>query len=263
MNATKQPVIDKTAIVARGAYLGKGVRIGPFSVIGENVEIGDGTEVGSFVHLEGWTIIGRKNKIMNHASIGQAPQYLNYKSDKTYLVIGNNNTIGEFVTIHRGTMDGLGETRIGHNNLIMSHCHVAHDCNLGNNISMGSSTNLAGHVNIENDVLIEELVGIHQFVSIGKLSMVELQSKVTKDVPPFITVNGHPARVEGINYKGIKRSGLEANVIDEIIRAFNILYSSRLTTKEAIRQMDQELLASREVEDFIRFIRKSTRGICR
>lgn len=263
MRQLRQPVIDKTTIVHSGARLGEGVEIGPFSIIEENVEIGDGTKVGSFVHIEGWTRIGKNNKILDHASIGQVPQYLNFKSGKTYIIIGNNNTIGEFVTIHRGTVDGLGETRIGHNNILGSHCHVAHDCSLGSNIEMGSSTNLAGHVTIENDVTMAELVGIHQFVSLGRLSRVESQSKVTKDVPPFIAVNGHPAKVEGINIKGLKRSGLEAVVVEEITRAFEILYESNLNVKDAITQMDQELLASKEIEHFIRFIRKSTRGICR
>ncbi|MGB4177668.1 MAG: acyl-ACP--UDP-N-acetylglucosamine O-acyltransferase [Halanaerobiales bacterium] len=255
--------IHRTAIIASGARLGKGVKVGPFTVIGENVEIGDGTEIGAFAHLEGWTIIGKNNIIKDHVSIGQAPQYLGYGNEKTHVVIGNNNTIGEFVTIHRGTIDGLGETRIGHNNSIMSHCHIAHDCNLGNNIFMGSSTNLAGHVNIENDAWLEELVGVHQFVNVGKLSLVEFKSKVTKDVPPYIMVNGHPARVEGLNYKGMKRHGLETATIDEIVRAFNILYNSGMNISEAVQQMDQELLASKEVEEFIRFIKKSTRGICR
>lgn len=255
--------IHRTAIIASGARLGKGVKVGPFTVIGENVEIGDGTEIGAFAHLEGWTIIGKNNIIKDHVSIGQAPQYLGYGNEKTHVVIGNNNTIGEFVTIHRGTIDGLGETRIGHNNRIMSHCHIAHDCNLGNNIYMGSSTNLAGHVNIENDAWLEELVGVHQFVNVGKLSLVEFQSKVTKDVPPYIMVNGHPARVEGLNYKRMKKYGLKAATIDEIVRAFNILYNSGMNISEAVQQMDQELLASKEVEEFIRFIKKSTRGICR
>ncbi len=263
MRKPGQLVIDKTAIIDSSARLGEGVEIGPYSIIEENVEIGEGTIIGSFVHIEGWSRIGKDNRVHNHASIGQAPQYANYKSGKTYVIIGNNNTIGEFVTIHRGTVDGLGETRIGHNNLLMSHCHVAHDCSLGNNIEMGSSTNLAGHVTIENEVSLAELVGIHQFVSLGRLSRVESQSKVTKDVPPFITVNGHPAQVEGINLKELKRSGLKAEVIEEIIRAFEILYKANLSTKEAIIQMDQELLASKEIEHFIRFIRKSTRGICR
>ncbi len=255
--------IHRTAIIAGGARLGEGVKIGPFTVIGENVEIGDGTVIGSFVHLDGWTIIGRNNIIKDHVSIGHAPQYLNYNNEKTYVVIGNNNNIGEFVTIHRGTADGIGETRVGHNNRIMSHCHIAHDCNLGNNIYMGSSTNLAGHVNIENDAWLEELVGVHQYVNIGKLAYIEFQTKVTKDVPPFIMVNGHPARVEGLNYKGMKRHGLETATIDEIVRAFNILYNSGMNISEAVQQMDQELLASKEVEEFIRFIKKSTRGICR
>jgi UDP-N-acetylglucosamine acyltransferase len=255
--------IHRTAIIASGARLGEGVKVGPFTVIGENVEIGDGTVIGSFVHLDGWTIIGRNNIIKDHVSIGHAPQYLNYNNEKTYVVIGNNNNIGEFVTIHRGTADGIGETRVGHNNRIMSHCHIAHDCNLGNNIYMGSSTNLAGHVNIENDAWLEELVGVHQYVNIGKLAYIEFQTKVTKDVPPFIMVNGHPARVEGLNYKGMKRHGLETATIDEIVRAFNILYNSGMNISEAVQQMDQELLASKEVEEFIRFIKKSTRGICR
>lgn len=262
-NLSGHPIIDKTAIVDSSARLGPGVKIGPYSIIEENVEIGAGTIIGSHVHLVGWTVIGKNNRIMNHASIGQAPQYLNFKKDKTYVIIGNNNTIGEFVTIHRGTVDGLGETRIGHNNTITAHCHVAHDCSLGNNIEMGSSTNLAGHVIVENDVVMAELVGVHQFVSIGRLAMVESQSKVTKDVPPFIAVNGHPAQVEGLNYKGLKRSDLSADVIEEISKGFDILYNANMNVSDAITYMDQELLASKEIEDFIRFIKKSIRGICR
>ncbi|MFW6386757.1 MAG: acyl-ACP--UDP-N-acetylglucosamine O-acyltransferase [Bacillota bacterium] len=255
--------IHDTAIVHQGAKIGKNVEVGPYSIIGENVEIGEGTEIGPHVVIRGWTRIGKNNKIFHGASIGFIPQDLKFDGEKSYLYIGDNNTIRENVTIHRGTEEGGGETRVGSNNLIMAYCHVAHDCQLGNHIIMGNAVNLAGHVVVEDHAVITGLTGIHQFVQIGSIAMVGAHSKVVKDVPPYILVDGHPARVNGINVVGLRRNGIKPELRSEIKRAYKILYRSNLNMDEAIQKMDQELDASEEIEHFLRFLRNVQRGICR
>ncbi len=255
--------IHETAVVDPGAKIAKNVKIGPYSVIGENVEIGEGTEIGSYAQIEGWTTIGNNNIIGNGVSIGLPPQNLDYEGERTFLFIGDNNIIREYVTIHRGTVDGGGETRIGNNNQLMVYSHVAHDCNLGNNITIANAANLAGHVSVENNAYISRLVGIHQFVKIGQLSLVGSHSKVIKDLPPYIEVQGHPAMVKGINIVGLRKNGVSGKLKKEISKAYNILYKSDLNISQAIEKMDQELQTSKEIEHFIRFLKNSTRGICR
>lgn len=255
--------IHPTAIIKPGAKLGKSVEIGPYSIIGENVEIGEGTKVGSHVLVEGWTKLGKNNQIFHGASIGLEPQDMKFKGEESYLFIGDNNTIRENATIHRGTEEGGGETWIGNDNLIMAYCHVAHDCQLGNHIIMSNATNLAGHVIVEDYAVLTGLTGIHQFVRIGKMAMVGAHSKVVKDVPPYVLVDGHPARVNGINVVGLRRNGVSPELRSEIKRAYKLLYRSNLNISQAIEKMDQELDASEEIEHFLRFLRNAQRGICR
>lgn len=255
--------IHKTAVIATGAEIAEDVKIGPYSVIGDHVSIDRGTVIGSYVQIEGWARIGRNNKIGNGVSIGLPPQNLDYEGEKTHLFIGDNNIIREYVTIHRGTVEGGGETRIGNNNLFMVYSHVAHDCSLGNNITLGNSANLAGHVEVEDQAYISRLVGIHQFVKIGRLSLIGSHSKLSKDLPPYIEVQGHPARVVGVNAVGLRRNGFPGQLRTEIKKAFNLLYDSENNIGQAIEKMDQELQAGEEVEHFISFLKSSTRGICR
>ncbi|MGM0470904.1 MAG: acyl-ACP--UDP-N-acetylglucosamine O-acyltransferase [Bacillota bacterium] len=255
--------IHETAIIKSGAQIGKNVEIGPYAVIGENVEIGDGTKIGSHVVIEGWTDIGENNEIYTGASIGMEPQDLKFHGEESYLTIGDNNTIREYATIHRGTEEGGLETKIGDNNLIMAYCHVAHDCKLGNDIRMTNATNLAGHVVVEDAAVISGLVGIHQFVRIGRMAMVGASSKVVKDVPPYILVDGHPAAVNGINAVGLRRNGIEPDLRKEIKQAYKFLYRSNYNISQAIEKMDQELDSSPEIEHFLRFLRNAQRGICR
>ena len=255
--------IHETAIVNQGAKIGKNVEIGPYSVIGENVEIGAGTTIGSYAQIRGWTKIGENNEIHEGVSIGFPPQHVEYEGEKTYLFIGDNNIIREYVTIHRVTVDGGGETRIGNDNNLKVYSHVAHDCNLGNNITICNAANLGGHVTIENDAYISTLVGIHQFVKLGQLARVESHSKVIKDVPPYIKVKGHPAQVEGVNDIGLDKKGISGQLNKEINKAYQILYESNLNISQAIETMDQELQTSEEIEHFMRFLKSSTRGICR
>jgi UDP-N-acetylglucosamine acyltransferase len=255
--------IHKTAIIHPGAKIGRNVEIGPYSIIEGNVEIGDGTVIGPHVIIDGWTRIGKNNQIFHGASIGLVPQDMKFKGEKSYLFIGDNNIIRENVTIHRGTEEGGGETRIANNNLIMAYSHVAHDCQLGNHLILSNAVNLAGHVFLEDYVVIAGLTGIHQFVRIGKMAMVGAHSKVVKDVPPYILVDGHPARVNGINVVGLRRNGVNPDLRQEIKRAYKILYRSNLNITQAILKMDQELDASEEIEHFLRFLRNAQRGICR
>ncbi len=255
--------IHPTAIIEPGAKVGRDVEVGPYSIVGENVEIGEGTRIGPHVVIDGWTKIGKNNQIFHGASVGLVPQDMKFKGEESYLFIGDNNIIRENVTIHRGTEEGGGETWIGNDNLIMAYCHIAHDCQLGSHIIMSNATNLAGHVIIEDYAVIAGLTGIHQFVRVGKMSMVGAHSKVVKDVPPYILVDGHPARVNGINVVGLRRNGISPELRQEIKRAYKILYRSNLNIARAIEKMDQELDASEEIEHFLRFLRNAQRGICR
>ncbi|NLV91001.1 MAG: acyl-ACP--UDP-N-acetylglucosamine O-acyltransferase [Firmicutes bacterium] len=255
--------IHETAIVHPNAVIGSGVTIGPYSIIGENVEIGDGTEIGAHVVIEGWTTIGKNNKIYTGAIIGNEPQDLKFKGEKSYLFIGDNNIIREYATISRGTEGGGGETRIGNSCLIMSYVHVAHDCQIGNNVIIAHGTGIAGHVTVEDSAVFGGLVGVHQFTKVGRMAMIGAHTMVTKDVPPYLLVDGNPAKAYGINIVGLRRNGLSPEVRAEIKRAYKILYRSNLTISEAIEQMEQELAGSPEIDHFLRFLRSVDRGICR
>ena len=255
--------IHETALVHPGAKLGKNIVIGPYAIIGENVELGDGCIVGPHVVIDGWTNLGANNKVYHGASVGVEPQDLKFKGEKSFLFIGDDNTIRENVTISRGTDGGGGETRIGNHNLFMAYSHVAHDCQVGNNIVLANCSALAGHVTVEDRVTIGGLSGIHQFTKIGKMSMLGACTKIVKDVPPFIIVDGNPARVAGINIVGLRRNDILPETRDEIKRAYRILYRSNLSIEQAIEKMEHELQGTAEIDHFIRFLRSAERGICR
>jgi UDP-N-acetylglucosamine acyltransferase len=255
--------IHETAVVHPGAKLGRNVAIGPYAVIGEHVEIGDNCEIGPHVAIDGWTAIGNGNRFFHGASIGFEPQDLKFNGEKSFLVIGDNNVFRENVTVHRGTEGGGGETRIGNDNLFMAYSHVAHDCQLGNHIVVANCVALAGHVVVEDRVVIGGLCGVHQFTKIGKMVMVGACSKIVKDIPPFVLVDGNPAKVAGINVVGLRRNNITPETRDEIKRAYRILYRSNLTISRAVEQMEQELQGSAEIDHFIRFLRNAERGILR
>lgn|SRR5690606_28312917 len=255
--------VHPTAIVAPGAQLGVNVEIGPYSIIGENVVIGDGTKIGAHVVIEGWTTIGKNNRIYTGAIVGNEPQDLKFKGEKSYLTIGDNNIIREYATISRGTEGGGGETRIGNNNLIMSYVHVAHDVQMGSHIVISHGSGIAGHVVIEDRVVIGGLCGIHQFTKIGRMAMIGAHSMITKDVPPYVLVKGNPPKLYGVNIVGMRRNGLPPEVRMEIQRAYKILYRSGLNVSQAIEEMERELPGIEEIDHFLRFLRSAERGICR
>ena len=224
--------------------------------------IGDGTKIGSHVVIEGWTTIGKECQIHHGACVGNAPQDLKFKGEKTFVYIGDNTVIREFVTINRATGEGE-ETRIGSNCLLMGTVHIAHNCVVGNNVVISNHAGLAGHVTVEDRAIISGLTGVHQFVKIGRNAMVGGASKVVQDVPPFVIADGRPARVCGLNSVGIARAGLSEDVRRNLKRAYRILFRSGLKLSEAITTMEQELDSSEPVDHLLRFLRNVNRGICR
>ncbi|MEM8611547.1 MAG: acyl-ACP--UDP-N-acetylglucosamine O-acyltransferase [Cyanobacteria bacterium P01_H01_bin.105] len=234
-------LIHPTAVIHPRAHVHSSVKVGPYAVIGEKVSVGKGTEIGPHVVLDGHTEIGQRNRIFTGAAIGLEPQDLKYDGSESLVSIGDDNNIREYVTINRPTR--LGEiTRLGNGNLLMAYVHVAHNCLVQDSVIIANSVALAGHVHIESNVRISGLVGIHQFVHIGRHAMVGGMSRIERDVPPYMMVEGNPSRVRGLNQVGLKRSGisdLEAGrVYQGLKQAYRLLYRSGLTFSEALDKLD-------------------------
>jgi len=256
-------MIHPTAIISPDAQLAEGVHIGPYAIIGAEVEIGKNTTIGPHTVIDDFTHIGEGCHIFQFCSIGAPPQDLKFGGEKTRVVIGNFNTIREFVTIHRSTAADIGVTIIGDHNLIMAYCHVAHNCKLGNRIIMSNAATLAGHVHVEDYAIISGLSGIHQFCRIGAHCLVGGASAVVKDVPPYTIVQGNHAKLFGLNVIGLKRRNFPKNTIKAIKDAYKIVFRSQLLLDEAIKKVQQEVEATPEVSHFIKFIKESERGVCR
>jgi UDP-N-acetylglucosamine acyltransferase len=254
--------IHETAVVNPGANIGRDVEIGPYAIIGANAVVGSGTKIGAHAVIEGWTSVGKNCSINFGAVIGGDPQDLKFMGEKSYVFIGDNCNIREYVTINRATGEG-NETRLGNNVLLMATTHVAHNCLLGNNVIISNGTGLAGHVVVEDRAVIGGLSGIHQFVKIGRNAMVGGMAKIVQDVPPFVIVDGNPAFVAGLNSVGISRAGISSAVRRDLKKAYKILYRSGNSLEGAIAEMEQELASSEEIEHLLRFLRNVERGICR
>ncbi len=251
--------IHPTAVIADGAELGVGVSVGPYSVIGERVRIGDGTRVGPQVVIDGVTTIGRDNRILGQANVGGAPQDLSYEDEPTHLEIGDRNTIREFVTINRGTLKGGGLTRIGSDCLLMACCHVAHDCDLGNNVMLGNNVLLAGHVAVEDAAIVNGAAAVHQFVSIGRNAYVGGLTRVIQDVPPFMILEGHPARVRKVNVIGLERAGYEREELQELRTAFRRLFRSGEPRGRVVRELEDGS-PGRCVRELVEALRRTEAG---
>jgi UDP-N-acetylglucosamine acyltransferase len=254
--------IHETAVIYPGARIAKDVEIGPYSVIGENVQIGEGTKIGPHVVITGWTSIGKDCKIYQGASIGEEPQDLKFAGEKSYVFIGDRTRIRESATVHRATGEGE-ETRIGNDCLLMAYTHVAHNCVVGNNVIMSNAAMLAGHAVVEDRAVIGGITGVHQFVKIGRNAMIGGASKIVQDVVPYTIVDGHPAKVVGLNSVGISRAGIPIESRRNIKKAYKLLYRSGLSLPQAISMIEQEVDSCDEVEHFLRFLRNAERGICR
>lgn len=255
--------IHPTAIVSPEALIEEGVEVGPYTVIGPDVRIGNGTVVGPHAVIEGPTRIGAGCRIFQFASIGAPPQDLKFKGEQCDVIIGNNNTIREFVTIHRATSADIAMTCIGDNNLLMAYCHIAHNCKLGNHIVMSNAVNLAGHIHVEDHAVIGGMSGIHQFSRIGCHAMISGASAVTQDVPPYVTVSGNHARPYGLNLIGLKRKGFSEETIGMLKKAYRMVFRSSLRVSAAAEKIREEIKDSPEVDHFIAFIEESERGVCR
>jgi len=255
--------IDARAVIDPEARLGDDVSIGPFSIIGPGVEIGSGCRIGPHVVINGPTRIGRDNRIFQFASIGEIPQDKKFHGESSTLVIGDRNTIREFVTINRGTEEGGGITRIGNDNWLMAYIHIAHDCLIGNHTTFSNGASLAGHVRVDDHAILAGFTLVHQFCRIGENAFCGMGSAISKDVPPYVMVSGNPAHPYGINTEGLKRRGFDKEDLRVLKEAYRIVYRSGLTTESARERLAPLAEDTPAITRLIDFLRASTRGIIR
>lgn len=256
-------MIHPQAIIDPAADIGDDVEIGPFCVIEADVEIGAGTRIGSHTVVRGPTRIGRDNRLFSFSSIGEAPQDLKYDGEPTRLEIGDRNTIREYVTLNRGTVEGGGVTRIGSDNLFMAYTHVAHDCTVGDQTVFANAASLAGHVEVGDWTILGGFTCVHQFCRIGEHSFSGLGTVITRDVPPYVTVAGNHARPYGLNRNGLKRRGFDAEVIRALHRCYRLLVKTRSPDDEVRKEVDTLAAKYTEVRLFRDFIAEGQRGIVR
>ncbi|MFO1494460.1 MAG: acyl-ACP--UDP-N-acetylglucosamine O-acyltransferase [Lysobacterales bacterium] len=255
--------IHPTAIIDPKAELDSSVSVGPYAIIGAGVRVGADSSVGAHAVLEGPTTIGARNRIYAHAAVGGAPQDKKYADEPTELILGDDNTVREFVTINRGTVQGGGATRIGHDNWIMAYVHIAHDCIIGDHTILANSVALAGHVTIEDWAILGGYSLIHQFCKIGAHAFTGMGSKINCDVPPYVVVGSEMSVPRGINTEGLKRRGFSAEQIAAIRRAYRTLYMSGLPLAEARVKLEEQAASAAEVRRFVEFIDRSERSILR
>ncbi|MDY6905222.1 MAG: acyl-ACP--UDP-N-acetylglucosamine O-acyltransferase [Thermodesulfobacteriota bacterium] len=256
-------MIHPTAIVEPGANISPNVTVGPFSYIGDNVSIGEGTVIGPHVVIQSFTTIGPNCRIFQFASIGEVPQSLKFKGEETFVKIGANCIIREFVTIHRGTAEDTGITEIGDECLLMAYTHIAHDCQVGNHVIFSNNATLAGHITVGDFATIGGLVAIHQFVNIGSYAFIGGKSAVVKDIPPYVIAAGDRARLYGLNSVGLKRHQFRSEAISALKKAYRIIFRIGLTLNEALERAHAEVDQTPEVKNFLDFIMASHRGITR
>jgi UDP-N-acetylglucosamine acyltransferase len=255
--------IHPTAIVDNKAELDSSVEVGAYSVIEAGVKIAANTRIGSHVVIKGPTTIGQNNHIFQFASLGEQPQDKKYKDEPTELIIGDNNTIREFCTFNRGTVQDKGVTKIGDGNWIMAYVHIAHDCTIGNNTIFANNSSLAGHVDIHDYAILGGFTLIHQFCKIGAHIITAVGSVVFKDIPPYVTAAGYDAKPHGINSEGLKRRGFTADEIMEIKRAYKVLYRKSLSLEEAKTELLTMQANCDKIQLLTDFLNISERGIIR
>lgn len=256
-------MIHPTAIIDSKADIGSNVEVGPYSIIGANVQIGSGTVIGSHVVIQPHVEIGPDCHIFQYASIGAVPQALKFQGEETYVKIGRGTVIREFATVNRGTGFGGEITEVGEENFLMAYVHIAHDCKTGRNVILANNATLAGHIVIENFVTVGGLVAIHQFVRIGNYAYIGGKSAVVKDIPPYVIAAGDRAKLHGLNSVGLKRHGFSQETLSSLKKAYRIIFRIGLTLNEAIERVKAEVEQVPEVNDLIKFIKSSERGITR
>jgi len=251
-----------TAIIDPQAHLACSVTIGPYAVIEAGVEIGDDTEVMAHAMIQGPTRLGRRNRIFPYAAIGFPCQDLKYRGEPTRLEIGDDNVLREYITVHRGTVEGGGVTRIGHHNFLMAYVHIAHDCQLGDHIIMANGASLAGHVEIGDHATVGAFCGIHQHCRIGAYSFLGSYSIASRDILPYSKTSApRPLEVYGANRLGLERRGLSQEDFQELEAAFRLLTRSKLNTTQALDAIESRNFKSEHVRALVEFIRGSQRGV--
>lgn len=256
-------MIHPTAIIADSASIADGVEIGPYSLIGDAVEIAAGCRIGGHVVINGPTRLGENNRIYQFASIGDDPQDKKYRDERTRLEIGNGNTIREYCTISRGTVQDAGVTRIGDDNWIMAYVHIAHDCVLGNHTILANNTTLAGHVQVGNWVIMGGFSGVHQFCRIGEHAFIGMYAGIGQDVPAYTMVSGQPAVPRGINSEGLKRRNFSTAQIRNIKNAYRVLYRQGLKLSAAVARIAELAVDQPELQPLLKSLQDSDRSIVR
>lgn len=253
--------IHSTAVIDPSAEIGEDVRIGPYVVVGKGAKIGDGTFLESHVVIKDYTEMGKNNHIHPQAVIGGEPQHTAYKGEITYTRLGDNNQIRECVTIHRGTMQGAGETVIGSNCMIMAYAHIAHDCRVDDQVILANAVQLAGHVEVGRNVIISGLSAVQQFIRIGEYTFLGGASGYKLDVPPFMLAHGVRGMLFGPNLIGLRRNGFESATCKGLKKAYKIIFRSGLTKEKSLEHVEQEIQGIAEVDRLVAFIRESKNGV--
>lgn len=255
--------IHPTAIVNSGAELASGVKIGPYCIIGDQVTIGPDTQIDSHVVIDGCTRIGKRNQIFPFVCIGMPPQDIGYMGEDTRVIVGNDNVIREYVTIHRATTKENRETRVGNNNFIMAYAHIAHDCVLGDRVIMANAATLGGHTHVGDYANIGGLTAVHQFVRIGAYAFIGGTIGIPQDVPPYMIAAGARAKLFGINQIGLSRNGFDKETIAGLKKAYQIIWRKNRRFSEGIKQVRDEMKLFPELETLLNFFEGSKRGISR
>ncbi|MBC2704361.1 acyl-ACP--UDP-N-acetylglucosamine O-acyltransferase [Desulfobacula sp.] len=255
--------IHPTAIIDPLAEIDTNVTIGPYVIVKSDVCIGSGTTIGPYTTIEQYVNIGTDCQIFQYASIGGAPQDLKFHGEKTYLKIGRGSIIREFVTINRGTEFGGGLTELGEENYLMAYTHIAHDCKTGKQVILANNSTLGGHIIIGDNVTVGGLVAIHQFVQIGDFAYIGGKSAVVKDIPPYVIASGDRASLHGLNNVGLKRHKFSKSTLQQLKKAYRIVFRIGLTVKQATERVRAEVEQIPEVKNFIKFIVESDRGVTR
>ena len=257
---SKKNKVHTTSLVHKSSKIANNVVIGPYCIIDENVEIDSGTVIDSYVQILDGTKIGKNNRIHSNTVIGGDPQDLKFKGEKSELIIGDNNTIREFCTLNRGT-EHSGKTIIGNDCLLMAYVHVAHDCVIEDKVILANAVQLGGHSEIGFHATVGGVTPVHQFCKIGMHAFVGGGRVVLQDVPPYILATGEPVQYSGINSVGLRRRNFNQEVRSIIKKVYSIIYRSKYNTMQAIKNIEEKIKPSEEVNNILNFIKNSERGI--
>ena len=252
--------IHPTAVVSPKASIAPGVRVGPYAIVDDEVVIGEGCEIGAHAVVKRFTTMGARNRVAEHATLGGEPQDVKFRGEPSRLLMGDDNLIREYVTVHRASGEGEA-TRVGSRNFLMVGVHVAHNCEVGDDNTFANGVALAGHVLVEDHVFFSSNVGAHQFVRFGRYAMVGGKSKIVQDVLPFFTTDGNPPRVRGLNTIGLRRGGFSPEARAALKRAYQLLFRARLPLASALAALEEA--DDENVSHLAAFIRASRRGFTR